>query len=89
MRVQEVPSLMQAQLYERTSALTAITQDLAQTHVGGTTANGDVPPANAAKDAREKVVRAMMANADPREKSKCIALRLLALAQDCRVRFLD
>lgn len=75
--MQEVPSLAQAQLYERTAGFLE-TSSLAAA----------LPPHPSAGQPASQALAALVNGhgADSRERAKHVALKLLTLAQKCRVR---
>lgn len=77
--MQEVPSLAQAQLYERTAGFLE-TSSLAAA----------LPPHPSASQPASQVLSQQVNGhgVDSRERAKRVALKLLTLAQKCRVRLL-
>lgn len=80
---QEVPSLTQAQLYERTAFTAVPTGSTSVVEDSNTAPNAQTTPTLRTNGVT--AVHAASTGHDSRERGKSVALRLLALAQKCRV----
>ncbi|PSR73653.1 hypothetical protein PHLCEN_2v10572 [Hermanssonia centrifuga] len=81
----DVPSLAQAQLYERTAEFSSVLDHQPARSTAAAHLPVSSPNSQPHHEAQQQLLRLGVSGIDSRERSKTVALRLLTLSQKCRV----